>query len=730
VEHDWVQGLRILIWDGTRWIVHLQLTSLPRPEADQMYWIDLHGIETSAALFEIRECVSDRWWPSWNLCAGALVLEGEPPAHPQLRGERALEVDPIVLAPLPPGVQADHADGEVRYRSRFMEVGFCLRRAGLSYLALDDEGKGRTQTNLLRMSPGTSVQGFFLHPVGTGPTMAPSIRYAVQGKTHVEGNVVTYDVRTEVHDQHYTARWEVFEDRLHLRLSRTGTRELRAWDSSAWSLGLDPRASASTTLGPITRVGESGTMALPVIFHAPGFGSFEVRSEQPSALWRSDTFRPADLSVQQIKLGEVPQPEGDYVLLPGRHETSLTFMVRQFGPALAPDAPQDIVRAVQRCTLTSLSYRPDTGTLSNNGNSMHCPLCMDNWSALATRIGPIIPGLSAMDLLRDSIERWLDGGPGYASGGLLANGAYHTAEDEYIMTGTAGLLGIAEFLEHSGTEEWLARFGPQLQRQLAAMRKRDVDGDGLVESVYRLGISGEYQWATCFYDVISVGWKCTFSNALLYAALTKLSRILPRLQRTDMSQGLDTWADRLKRSFLPAFFNPATGWLAGWRCKKDQLHDYACITINGAAVASGVVEEEAAREIMRRIWGEAQRLHLPYQWGMPASLWPIPDSDLSEIQHGFPFGYYGNGGLTTAQTRHVVSALYKVGMTREADDVLLRICTGLANAELFGGAKSGIDGRSWDGWPCGYEGLLTDQFGILAVAMERYGVMEEVRHPD
>jgi len=78
--------------------------------------------------------------------------------------------------------------------------------------------------------------------------------------------------------------------------------------------------------------------------------------------------------------------------------------------------------------------------------------------------------------------------------------------------------------------------------------------------------------------------------------------------------------------------------------------------------------------------------------------WPIPDEDLSEIQHGFPFGYYGNGGLTTAQTRHVVAAMYRVGMEQEADEVLRRICGGLGSAEVFGGAKSGIDARSWDSW--------------------------------
>jgi hypothetical protein len=64
--------------------------------------------------------------------------------------------------------------------------------------------------------------------------------------------------------------------------------------------------------------------------------------------------------------------------------------------------------------------------------------------------------------------------------------------------------------------------------------------------------------------------------------------------------------------------------------------------------------------------------------------------------------------------------MYKVGMIDEADYILERICKSLGEAFVFGGAKSGVDARSWDGWPCGYEGLLTDQFGILATALDRY----------
>jgi hypothetical protein len=31
-----------------------------------------------------------------------------------------------------------------------------------------------------------------------------------------------------------------------------------------------------------------------------------------------------------------------------------------------------------------------------------------------------------------------------------------------------------------------------------------------------------------------------------------------------------------------------------------------------------------------------------------------------------------------------------------------------------------VDWRLWDGTPSGYQGLLCDQFGMIAVALERY----------
>ena len=61
---------------------------------------------------------------------------------------------------------------------------------------------------------------------------------------------------------------------------------------------------------------------------------------------------------------------------------------------------------------------------------------------------------------------------------------------------------------------------------IARMRARDLDGDGLIESPYRLGMSGQYHWSTNWFDVISFGWKDAFTNALLYRALVLLSDVL------------------------------------------------------------------------------------------------------------------------------------------------------------------------------------------------------------
>jgi len=722
VDQDWVTAFRLRLWDGTSWRVHLDEPEVASSTEDVL-WFALGGVETTAVLIEVRRCGIDGWWPSWNLVSNAFVLEGEILGRLAPRSESLLDVTEVSLSGLPDGLTATHEQGEVRYQSRQLDVGFCLNRAGFSFLGLDDDGTSQTDTNLLRHGPGLVFQGPQLHPVGQAPVVARSLRNAASGTTRVHGNRVTYVIALGDTGQQIRLSWEVLPDRLVLHAERTADRPLRTWTSSVWTLATDCTVVPTHVIGAIERAGETGRVSGPAWWHAPGFGSFLLDTDGDDAVFRADAARPLDLTTLELKLGEEPQPEGDTLLPAGRFQTRLEWRIARPQLDLKPDTPPEIARAIDRTSLTALTYRPDTATLTNNGASMHCPICMDTWAESAVQIGEVLPHLTALDLVRDSLERWLDGGPGYASGPIQQDGEIHQAEDEYLMTGTACLLGLAEYLEHDGMPEWLARYHTPIRRQLDAMRARDVDGDGLVESLYRTGVSGTGQWSTCWFDVVSYGWKDAFSNAILYPALTRLATVFPQLGAPDLADGLADWAERLKASYTPAFLNPTTGWLAGWRCKDDKLHDHAFLPPNGAAVCGGLLDDELARQVTERLWNESLRVRMPDPYlGMPGNLWPIPDEDLSDIMEGYPLGYYQNGGRTHSQSRHFVGALYQVGMTREADYLLSRLCKGLGDAAVFGGCGSGKDWRYWDGRPCGYEGLLTDQFGILAVALEHYGM--------
>ena len=59
-------------------------------------------------------------------------------------------------------------------------------------------------------------------------------------------------------------------------------------------------------------------------------------------------------------------------------------------------------------------------------------------------------------------------------------------------------------------------------------------------------------------------------------------------------------------------------------------------------------------------------------------------------------------------------------MDREADAILEAMAQGLAEGLTVGGVASGVDWKTWDGTPSGYEGNLCDQFGVLQPLLRRY----------
>lgn len=717
---DWVTGLRVLALRGGRWRVLLQRDHLKAGIPGVVDWLRLPRVVTTGVIIELRRSGIDGGWTPWNLIMSAFILEGEVLNPPAPREERLLTIRTIDLQRLPAGIRASRRDGEVRYRAKDFEVGFALGRPGFVHLALLIEDAANAGRNVLATRPPLFHQGPQLHPLGTAPVLAAAVRCALDGTVDVRGNTVRYDFTAD--GQHYRLTWRVTARGLTLNAERTAAKTVLAWHSAAWALGLRNSAAPSHVLGRLRPEGESGAVVLPALLTLPGFGSWAIKSSGPAGWARSDCFRTHDLNTLELKVGEESTAEGLYRLPAGRHRATFTLTPKRPALQLRAAAPAVVKRALARTQWTALTFRADTATLSNNGASMHCPICMDTWAAVARPQGDVLPGLPATEFLRLSLERWLTGGPGYAAGRLLQDGSSHDADDEYLQTGASALRGLGEFLRHGATPAWFREFRPDILRKLEAARGRDLDGDGLIESLHRTGISGTNQWSTCWFDVISFGWKDAFANATLYGALLALVSGLRRLGETDQAQKLAHWAGWLRTNYRDAFWNEDTGWLAGWRCREDKLHDYAFLPVNGAAIAAGLLSPEEGREILIRLLAEAKKSGMPDPaLGLPGNLRPIPDHDLADIIQGYPFGYYQNGGRTHSQTRHFVMALYQCGLRREADIMLERLCTGLAEARVFGGNQSGVDWRYWDDRPCGYEGLLTDQFGVLEAVYWRWG---------
>jgi hypothetical protein len=726
---DRISAYRLLIWKDQQWIPYSEMQGVPELGEGETYWVDLEEVEVAAAVIECRRSDVDGWWPSWNLANTGLVLEGSPGPN-SAKDSTELSIAAFDVSHLRDGISAKRLPGEIRFRSPFLEVGFRLQAPGFSYFAIDGQGNNQTGKNVLSAAPTLflgalhsqlchySAQGIRLHPVGSQEAIG-FLQRQISGTTRVEGNIVRYDVSIGDTGQRYELQWEVLPTQLKFQITRTTSCSIRAWESSAWHIGFNGTVVPPVAFGKITQVGETGLMSLPVMLHWPGMGLMKLESTHGNAVFRSDCIRPIQTSTAELKVGEIAQPEGDYLLPAGRYEATVVFSLTDHQIPLSPSAPTVVTKAVRSTLLAGLPFRADTATLSNNGQSMHAPICMDCWSALAIRTGDLFPGLSAMELLRHSLERWLNGAPGYGSG--KASRSETLLEDEYLMTGVTALSGLADYLKFAATSEWLERHWSTIAGQIEQMRKRDLDGDGLIESAQRLGISGRHEWSTCFYDVISFGWKDAFSNALLYQALTKLRHELLRFGKRDIARSILPWTRQLHESYAPTFLNPDTGWLAGWKCHENRLHDYAFLFVNGAAVSAGLLEPETARSVIQKLWDEVAKSGFgDFRLGLPGNLRAIPQSDLASPQSLLPDDAYQNRGATHSQSRHFVQAMYDVGMKQEADFVLHELCSSLADGSAFSGCGSGVDWRRWDGSASGYEGLLSDQFGILAVAVDRY----------
>jgi hypothetical protein len=364
------------------------------------------------------------------------------------------------------------------------------------------------------------------------------------------------------------------------------------------------------------------------------------------------------------------------------------------------------------------------------------------YAEVARRAPPLAKGLTALDLVRMTLDRHLDGMLSYGMAGYVPMPAYpdsiawecpYDSLDMYPSL----LISAAYYIRDTQDWDWAKRRWSGLQVWIDKMLAKDVDGNGLIKYPFG-GNAGTWTKGlrpANWWDAVCFGNEDAYSNALAYRACTLLVDVAEKLGKKDQAVMLAERAKRIRAAYYPTFFNEKTGVLAGWKSKDGKLHDYYFTFVQGLAVCYDLVDAEQGNAIMDHLLGKMRQVGYDrFQYGLPGNLIPVRREDyvtasrqaggsvLADGSDGFQ--YYENGGATACHAYWTLHALYKLGRKDDARRMLYPMLKSFAEGDFqgFGPNHCSKDWRSWKGECSGYEGLLVDSYlALLAVLDDAAG---------
>lgn len=562
------------------------------------------------------------------------------------------------------------------------------------------------------------------------------VRLAVDGlgQGRLGANLMAANAPHADHTRQSTAGW-TFRPGLglfHLRSVPAGIE-----DCPPLQLAFDRRQSSATLLGRFTREsltsapmtgrvlrdGDDGGGAgieLPALLHFPDHGSVEISASSATAV--------------QVRARRERDGTGATIVeLPG---------ARAGGPAIeytwriTARYPEGVPTGrafdpVRRNFLNALQLNPQFRMLANSTAGGPGPFALYFYSGIATYGVQLAPGLTTLDLLRQSLERHFDGYHSYGMAGFLPE-----IPHDFLDTYPSLLIATSDYVEPSGDIHWLRRHYHSLQAWAEKILSQDLDGDGLLEYPAS-GNSGSWPEIlnlrpSNWWDTIGFGHKDAYGNALAAEAFRRMTRFAQLLGLPDEAARYDEAAWRIRSQFVRAFLNPETGVLAGWRSADGHLHDHWFLFVNSLAIVLDLVPGELAHSIMNRMLAKLNEVGFRrFDLGLPGNLVPVPKRDY--VHHDLRWGggstednadgfqIYENGGATACFAGFTIEALYKLGRVADGDRILFPMLEGFDNGNFQGPCANGRtkDWRAWDGTCHGYEGLLADGYLTLRAALKR-----------
>lgn len=593
--------------------------------------------------------------------------------------------------------------------------------ATLPWLSWDTEGGDRAKNNLLRA--GVSLKGrkrgALVNLTGKGEKRGAD---EVQFRLAASGANIVWTVRSA-------------RGGLIMRLSGGGG----DLDQLELVFPFSPRMAATTLLP--ARWEADNSLRLPAVVSAPDFGQMLLSGASRETIkgWlrgsRANHMVDFTLDLPMPRAGETITLTMEPLLLPspaGLKEKSLWRAARRrWFNAIQPTAEWGDQGS---------PYSAPAGILANNvlSDPVSCGVYM--WADQALLTPQFAKDIRLADLVRRSVD-WLLDSRTRPTGEVMA----YWSHADMLDANASVLIAAWDSEEAASDRAWLARRIARLEAIADYLVRRDVDGDGLVESTHsgNYGTLKEPMRADSAYDTINGGCKNAYCNALIYRAFRCLADLEGQLHRSRRQAEYSQRANRLKAVYAKTFENPKTGWLAWWRSEDGELHDLSAPMITSLAICYGLVDPARGREMLKRLWTKMEAVGFRrFDLGPPLTLTPVRRGDYligCPGAFGVParedgsdaFGQYLNGGCCVSDAVYFITALHIAG-EGEKGDRILRAMLQRQEKGVFpngGGFQNGVvnaypqgaEFYTWDGKTCGYEGHLTYSFSFLQAVLLREG---------
>ena len=597
--------------------------------------------------------------------------------------------------------------GALKYRSGFLEVEVSPDQPAFVSIALDSLGKSKLGPNPLR-APEPSAKAYLVAR---------------------QGSKFTYRARSASLGQPPAWTFEFSPRKIQLRSVYSALNP-----PSPLTLNFNTHLNHATLLGLIN---DDGSVRLPALLHLPDQGTLRITLSGPKEIALGYDAQRFHKPHQDEDFVKVTFPAG-FAAKPVLEYTLEVVAIYPELPGIDQDARFDGFR---RNWLNIFQLNPHYRALANNAASDVCAFTLFEYSAVAKRTPPLAPGLTALDMIRQTLDRYLVGMKGYGIVGYVPDDP--TNPYDYTDTYPSLLIAASDYFEGSKDVRWLRVHYAGLKTWAAKLLAMDRDDDGLVEYP-ESGNSGSWAhkmmpppWhfskhAANWWDDIGFGHKDAYGNALAYHALLGMANLARISDHPQDATFYTLRTERLRSVYFKTFYNPATGVLGGWRSADGALHDYYFTFVNCVAITYGLVPEKEANLIMDALLAKIKEVgYTHFEFGLPGNLIPIRRDDYLEPRRDWGggdkedgsegFQIYENGGASACYVYFTIQALYLLGRHKEADAILFPMLRAFEDRGFQGFGPNGrtYDWKAWDGTAYGYEGLLVDGYMTLLAALSR-----------